>query len=271
MIGIYKITNPKGKIYVGKSKNIELRFNQYYKIQCCKQQRKLYNSLCKYNPKHHNFDILEECSLDVINEREIFWIKKLNSIKNGLNLTKGGDGGELADESKELRRLNSMKPILQYSLDGEFIKEYPGASEAIKHINKGNANNINDCARGKYKSTYGFQWMYKNDDYFPLNIGKYNDNRGNKNPWNDVRRNKTKNSRKGEKRSSLYSKKIKWIKTKIIYQYNINNKLNGVFFSFGEFNGSGIIGTKKLRKIINKNIYHNGYRYTYKLYIPPNI
>ena len=37
-IGIYKITNPKNKIYIGKSKNIEKRFESYKKIQHCKQQ-----------------------------------------------------------------------------------------------------------------------------------------------------------------------------------------------------------------------------------------
>jgi group I intron endonuclease len=100
-IGIYEIKNPQNKIYVGKSKNIEKRFESYKKIQHCKQQRKLYNSLKKYGPENHIFKILEECSFQQLNEKEIYWIKMLNCIKTGLNLTNGGDGGKLSLESQE--------------------------------------------------------------------------------------------------------------------------------------------------------------------------
>ena len=34
MIGIYKITNPKGKIYIGQSINIENRFKVYKRYNC---------------------------------------------------------------------------------------------------------------------------------------------------------------------------------------------------------------------------------------------
>jgi group I intron endonuclease len=261
-IGIYKITNPKNKLYIGKSKDIETRFNSYKKIQHCKQQRKLYNSLKKYGPENHIFEIIEECSYSELNNREIFWIKKTNSIKKGLNLTLGGDGGELCEESKELKRIKIMKPILQYSLEGDFIKEYKGASDVLKELKcVTNANNINDCARGKYKSTYGFQWVYKKDNYFPLKIDPYK--RCDTLPsWTEERRRKTINSRKDEKRSEEYKEKIRRLKQKPIYQFDINNNLTNIFPSFEFFNKSGIIGTKKLRKILNKHIYYKEYRYS---------
>lgn len=91
MIGIYKITNPKGKIYIGYSKNIEGRF-EHYKRLSCKKQRKLYNSLKKYGPTSHNFEVIEECNLVDLNKREIYWIKIFNSVEMGLNLTYGGEG-----------------------------------------------------------------------------------------------------------------------------------------------------------------------------------
>lgn len=47
MIGIYKITSPSGKIYIGQSVNIERRFLDYKK-SLKKSQIKLYNSIKKY-------------------------------------------------------------------------------------------------------------------------------------------------------------------------------------------------------------------------------
>ena len=46
MIGIYKITNPTNKIYIGQSIDIKKRFNQYKNLQC-KGQKALYSSLLK--------------------------------------------------------------------------------------------------------------------------------------------------------------------------------------------------------------------------------
>lgn len=46
IIGIYKITSPSGKIYIGQSINIEKRWEKYQKyIENIKNQIKLYNSL----------------------------------------------------------------------------------------------------------------------------------------------------------------------------------------------------------------------------------
>ena len=45
--GIYKITNPNGKVYIGQSIDIDKRWNKY-KVKNCKPQIRLYNSLNKY-------------------------------------------------------------------------------------------------------------------------------------------------------------------------------------------------------------------------------
>lgn len=74
MIGIYKITNPKNKIYVGQSTNIENRFYTYKKnITKAKCQVKLYRSIIKYGVKSHIFEIIEECYETILNERERYW------------------------------------------------------------------------------------------------------------------------------------------------------------------------------------------------------
>lgn len=82
--GIYKITSPTGRIYIGQSINIESRF-YHYKLLRCESQIKLYNSLNKHGVKSHTFEIIEICSIDKLNEREYYWQMYYNSIKNGLN------------------------------------------------------------------------------------------------------------------------------------------------------------------------------------------
>jgi hypothetical protein len=260
-IGIYKITNPKGKVYIGKSKDIEKRFKSYYKIWHCSQQIKLFNSLKKYLPENHTFEIIEECDIKQLNKREIYYINSFNSLNSGLNLTIGGDGGTITKESAMLRGLKIRKPILQYDLKGNFIREFSGAIEAIKFLGRGNSNNINDCARGKYISTYGYIWLYKYGEV-KLNITPRLSNQGCHNMWGNERREKIKQSRMNEKRSKEFCNKMSNLKKKKIYQYDIDNKLNNIFPSFDSFDGCGVIGTTKLRKILNKDIYYRGYKYT---------
>ena len=59
MIGIYKITNSKGAIYIGQAVNIERRKKDYSRAGC-KSQRKIYNSIKKYGWKDHTFEVLIE-------------------------------------------------------------------------------------------------------------------------------------------------------------------------------------------------------------------
>jgi len=55
-IGIYKITNPDNKVYVGQSKNIHSRFKDYKKVNY--NQRKVYESILKYGIENHKFEII---------------------------------------------------------------------------------------------------------------------------------------------------------------------------------------------------------------------
>jgi group I intron endonuclease len=72
MIGIYKITSPSGKIYIGQSTNIPEREKHYKKKKCIKQP-KIFNSLNKHGWDKHIFEIIEECHIDKLDEREIYW------------------------------------------------------------------------------------------------------------------------------------------------------------------------------------------------------
>ncbi len=80
-IGIYKITNPTHRIYIGQSINIEQRWKGY-SITRLKSQPKIKNSIIKYGFENHNFEIIEECSLEQLNERETYWkLHFLNEVQ----------------------------------------------------------------------------------------------------------------------------------------------------------------------------------------------
>ena len=111
MIGyIYKITNISGKIYIGKTIDPKIRESKY-KYLNCKSQTRLYRSLLKYGWDNHTFEIIEECHIDKLSEKEIFYINLFDSFKRGLNCTQGGEGcsGRLASEESKKKMSNSHK------------------------------------------------------------------------------------------------------------------------------------------------------------------
>jgi len=93
---IYKITSPTGRIYVGKTKRPKTRVWEY-RWRSKKRKSIVHDSIKGYGWEAHKFEIIEETTDDLLNEREIFWIKELNSFyldnQMGMNMTRGGDGG----------------------------------------------------------------------------------------------------------------------------------------------------------------------------------
>ena len=77
MIGIYKITSPNKKIYIGQSINIEKRFKWYLRLYGPNIQPKIYKSLKKHGPENHIFEVIEECFLDQLNKREIYYKQQI--------------------------------------------------------------------------------------------------------------------------------------------------------------------------------------------------
>lgn len=85
MIGIYKITSPSEKIYIGQSINIEKRFKDYINKNC-KFQKRLIHSLNKYGVENHKFEILTLCYREQLNIFERDFQEAYDAIgKNGLN------------------------------------------------------------------------------------------------------------------------------------------------------------------------------------------
>lgn len=85
--GIYKITNLKnGKIYIGQSQNVYVRCRQH--IDALYRGRHPNKDMQKdWKADYRSFraDVIELCPWTKLNEREEYWIKKLDTIKKGYN------------------------------------------------------------------------------------------------------------------------------------------------------------------------------------------
>ena len=110
MIGIYKITSPSRRIYIGQSVNINSRYIHYKNLHC-KTQIKIYNSIVKYGWENHKFEVIEECEVNFLNERERYWQEHYDVIKNGLNckLTKTSNKSGYLSEESRLKLSKSLK------------------------------------------------------------------------------------------------------------------------------------------------------------------
>jgi group I intron endonuclease len=112
MKGIYKITSPSGKTYIGQSTNIPVRFSNYKSVSPVKAQRKLYNSFIKYGVENHLFEIVYELPSDVdatiLTNYEQFYIDQHNRAGFEL-LNLKMEAGKHGGHSEETKRLIGLK------------------------------------------------------------------------------------------------------------------------------------------------------------------
>ena len=60
--------------------------------------------------------------------------------------------------------LSRIRPILQYDVNGNFIKEWESAAEVSKFMNITNGSAVTAVCKGKRKTAYGFIWKYKENN-----------------------------------------------------------------------------------------------------------
>jgi len=163
--GIYKITSPSKREYIGQAKHIRKRWEQYkyYErdYECVRIKNKtslIYKSFIKYGLESHKFEVIEYCDVDKLNDREIYYIEKYKTFfkkypsKRGLNLHEGGNvppcslGRIVSVETKTKisikNKLNhaagkykypNNKPIIKKNLNGEVILKYNTLQDLVKH------------------------------------------------------------------------------------------------------------------------------------------
>lgn len=144
--GIYKITSPSNKVYIGQSSNIDRRMIEH-KYRSKTKNLKLYSSIRKYGLENHKIEILFlSDSKHEKDKMESIYIRYYDSVNIGLNhidTVSGGFGftGKKHTEENVLKikeRMKGYKPI-------EAIKK------RMKNIYCGITNkhyqSIGDCAK----------------------------------------------------------------------------------------------------------------------------
>lgn len=112
---IYKIVNKiNGKLYIGKTKNMRSRWNKHKLLMSKNVNRVIYDAMNKYGIDNFEMIPIENCSEDIVNSREIYWISQYNTCNRdyGYNMTIGGEGGntwERNQHQEETSRKLSLK------------------------------------------------------------------------------------------------------------------------------------------------------------------
>ena len=118
---IYLIENKiNGKKYVGKTVySLKKRFAEHIKDAKKYNNRPLYRAINKYGSFNFEIKELEYCNVDLLEERERYWIDYYNTYSGeGYNATYGGSGKNLYD----------------YDLIVEVYKNLKNATETAKTI-----------------------------------------------------------------------------------------------------------------------------------------
>lgn len=140
MVGIYKIENLiNGHKYIGQSRNISQRWNAEkrcaFSPNSSSYDYPLSKAFRKYGIENFSFTILEECSIDELNEKERFWISYYDSFFHGYNQTLGGDGGGNNNSQLILDIIDDLKNTKL--LQREIAKKRGVSEEIVQGINTG--------------------------------------------------------------------------------------------------------------------------------------
>lgn len=243
--GIYKITNPENqKSYIGSSHNVYYRWKKHLE-RLSKNKHSNIHLQRAFNKKisDFTFEIIEHCTIDILVEREQYYIDLLNpeynicrevcstsfgikrreEIKEKIRIHNTGKKQSQETIDKRVEKLKNLKrtdeqkkkyseskkgdknpifkigwdkqidamkkanigskrdvsvgrkiaeklskPVLQYDLEGKFIREWKSANEIERELKFSNSL-INRVCSGKKnnkghiaKTAYGFIWKFKN-------------------------------------------------------------------------------------------------------------
>lgn len=175
---IYKITNDiNDKVYVGKT--VDLRERSRGRIFEVKSNQTVANSgivsamremglnkfhyeIIDYLEIHSDFKYSnKELYEEELSNKEVYWIKKLNTLDQGYNQTEGGEG-----------IYNYTTSVIQYDIEGNFIQEWDSIKSAniVLNVNSNSVSGIPRVCLGLSKIAFGYQWHYKQSNKFPLKI-----------------------------------------------------------------------------------------------------
>lgn len=181
--GIYKLTSPSGKIYIGQSKDIKNRFSDHKRsVSTARKNKcpKLYCAIKKYGWDSFKKEIVGEYRVEELDQKEIYWIKYFDSYKFGYNCNEGGSvNRNLSDETKQKLRQASLGKYhgsqnICFYINNVMYNSIGDASKALKipiktihnRLNSKNIKFANYCYRDKSKVPERRKAAYKNKPFY---------------------------------------------------------------------------------------------------------
>lgn len=174
IICIYSIRNIiNNKIYIGQTTNFKERKHSHFTSMKMGTHKNPYLQLSynKYGKEYMIMDIVEICTKDELNNKEIYWIKFYNSNNRelGYNLTDGGCYAHLSQESIEKIRQKHMgvpSPFKGTKRSKEFCKKL---SKIMQENLKYNEENPNSKKVICVNDNHIFNTLNQASDFYNIN------------------------------------------------------------------------------------------------------
>lgn len=189
-----------GKFYIGSAERLIKRKNNHlcYLRNGTHTNIKLQRAWDKYGEDCFKFSIIENCENNLLIKREQYYIDSLNPFYNICRIAGRTEGRITSEETRRKMKLshsqrnckhseetkkimrekailsgrkpskeaveksliNRFRPVLQYDINHNFIKEFCSIAEAEREL-KINSTGIIYSAKGVRKTAGGFIWKYK--------------------------------------------------------------------------------------------------------------
>lgn len=172
--GIYYIKNIiTHKVYVGSAISFKVRKRSHFKelrgnYHHCSH---LQNSFNKYNEEDFEFEVIKYVDIkkQLIPEEQRYmdWYGAGNhDLCYNTEIKAGGNFRHKFTKKQKQKMKDIMqkyaKTVIQYDLNGKYIKAWPSITCAAKNMNL-SKHSISNCCRGKSKSSAKSQWSFEED------------------------------------------------------------------------------------------------------------
>lgn len=207
--GIYGVIHrDSGRVYVGQSRDIASRRRKHRLAVKENSQSHFHCALRKYGEDAFDFEILEECAPEVLTEREHFYIRLMDAVKNGLNLaatpSKSRFGVKASDETR-----------------AKISAKLSGRKLSDEHRNKISKRQIGTRMSDEAKAKLRDRWIgtkRKSEDCRKISEGQTG------RVWSEESRVKLGNSHRGKSISKWHAQRVAEANSKAVVQLHPETK-----------------------------------------------
>jgi group I intron endonuclease len=156
--GIYKITNLiNNHCYIGQSVDIKRRWRNE-KAAAFNERSRSYNTVLskafrkycivkegKVDFSNFCFEILEECLVDDLNDREQYYVNMYNAYAAGYNMTEGGDTAhiQVLEKAQIMQVIECLRTDLHKNSE-QIGKEFNISGRMVRNINNGTCHRLDN-------------------------------------------------------------------------------------------------------------------------------